>query len=327
MHTHTLNDWQHDHLFHLDAKEGERRTLWVVILTAIMMVVEISAGHLYGSMALLADGWHMGTHVAALSIAIFAYRYSRKNASNPKFSFGTGKVNSLGGFASAVSLAVVAVMIGIDSVQRLINPEQIHFNEAISVAVIGLIVNLASAWLLHGAHDHDHDGHHHHGYSQQEEHHHDHHHDNHHHDQNLRAAYLHVLADALTSVLAIVALLFGKSLGWIWMDAAMGIVGALVISRWSIGLLRETSTILLDNTANTTTINAIQGAIEKDSDNKVADLHVWKVGTKHYATIISIVTHQAKDPAHYKALLSDVSYLSHITIEVNECDGEPCLSI
>jgi cation diffusion facilitator family transporter len=238
MHQHTLNNWQHDHLFHLDAKKGERRTLWVVILTAIMMVVEISAGRLYGSMALLADGWHMGTHVAALSIALFAYGYSRKNAANPKFSFGTGKVNSLGGFASAVSLAVVALMIGADSIQRLISPEQIHYDEAITVAIIGLIVNLVSAWLLHGGHD----DHHHHDHSHGDGH--------HHHDQNLRAAYLHVLADALTSVLAIIALFFGKSFGWVWMDAVMGIVGAVVISRWSIILLRETSSVLLDNTAN-----------------------------------------------------------------------------
>jgi cation diffusion facilitator family transporter len=322
MHIHSLDRWQHDHLFHLDATEGEKRTLWVVILTAVMMVVEISAGHLYGSMALLADGWHMGTHVAALSIALFAYRYSRKNAVNPKFSFGTGKVNSLGGFASAVSLGVVALMIGADSIQRLFSPEQIHYNEAITVAVIGLIVNLASAWLLQGSHDH------HHGHDHHHSHNHEHHRDHgkaQHQDHNLRAAYMHVIADALTSVLAIVALLFGKSLGWVWMDAAMGIVGAIVISHWSIGLLKETSGVLLDNTANKKITTNIRTAIETDADNRIVDLHVWRVGAKHHATIISLVTHQPQGPEHYKNLLSSIPNLSHVTVEVNECEGETCL--
>jgi cation diffusion facilitator family transporter len=289
-----------------------------------MMVVEISAGHLYGSMALLADGWHMGTHVAALSIALFAYRYSRKNAINPKFSFGTGKVNSLGGFASAVSLGVVALMIGTDSIQRLFSPEKIHYNEAITVAVIGLIVNLVSAWLLHGSHDHHHGHDHHHDHSHK-------HHDDHgkaqHQDHNLRAAYMHVLADALTSVLAIVALLFGKSLGWVWMDAAMGIVGAVVISHWSIGLLKETSGVLLDNTADKEITTNIKTAIETDADNRIVDLHVWRVGAKHHATIISLVTHQPQGPEHYKNLLSSIPNLSHVTVEVNECEGETCLNL
>ncbi|MBF0453838.1 MAG: CDF family Co(II)/Ni(II) efflux transporter DmeF [Magnetococcales bacterium] len=318
MHIHTLDRWQHDHQFHLEAQEGERRTYWVVLLTAIMMVVEIVAGHLYGSMALLADGWHMGTHVAALSITLFAYRYTRQNASNPKYSFGTGKVNSLGGFASAVSLGVVALMIGADSLQRLFSPEKIHFNEAITVAIVGLIVNLVSAWLLHGSQAHDHH-HHHHDHQKGDSHHHG------HHDQNLRAAYLHVLADALTSVLAIVALLFGKSFGWIWMDAAMGLVGAVVISRWSISLLRETSSLLLDSTAKEEITTQIRETIESDADNRIADLHVWRVSTQHHAAILSLVTHNPQGPEHYKVLLDPISGLSHLTVEVNQCEGESCL--
>ncbi len=208
MHIHSLEQWRHDHNFNIDTSEGERRTRLVVLLTAVMMVVEIAAGYLFGSMALLADGWHMGTHVAALAISLFAYRYARQNAENPRFSFGTGKVTALGGFASAISLAMVALLMGVESVERLIAPETIRFNQAILVAVVGLVVNLLSAWLLHGgspAH-HLHDDDHHHGHPHQ-------------HDQNLRAAYLHVIADALTSVLAIIALFAGKYFDWIWMDA------------------------------------------------------------------------------------------------------------
>jgi cation diffusion facilitator family transporter len=233
MHSHSLEQWQHDHDFHLDSSHGERRTRYVVLLTAVMMVVEIAAGYLYGSMALLADGWHMGTHVAALGISLFAYGYARRHADDPRYSFGTGKVSSLAGFASAVALAVVALMMGAESVQRLLSPQTIHFDEAILVASVGLAVNLLSAWLLRDDHSHHHHGH-------DEPH--------HHHDHNLRAAYLHVLADALTSLLAIVALLCGRALGWVWMDALMGIVGALVIAKWGLDLIRETGGVLLDGT-------------------------------------------------------------------------------
>jgi cation diffusion facilitator family transporter len=332
MHIHTLDRWQHNHIFHMEASDSERRTFWVVVLTAVMMVVEIIAGTMYGSMALLADGWHMGTHVAALSIALFTYRYTKKHAFNPKFSFGTGKVNSLGGFASAVSLGVVALMIGADSIQRFFAPEKIHYNEAITVAVIGLIVNLASAWLLQGSHEHGHSHGHDHGHSHAAEHHH--HHDAHepkkgeksHHDQNLRAAYMHVLADALTSVLAIVALLFGKSFGLVWMDAAMGVVGAIVIARWSFTLLKETSVVLLDNVPGEDIINNIKTTIEADADNRVTDLHIWRIGAKHHAAIIALATHSPQKPEHYKHLLSSIKELSHVTIEVNSCEGESCLT-
>lgn len=309
MHIHTLDNWQHSHNFSVKNDKGERRTLYVLILTAVTMIVEILAGSIYGSMALLADGWHMGTHVAAFMITIFAYRYARKNASNPAYAFGTGKVSVLGGFASAVALAVVALVMLIESMQRVINPHDIHFNEAIAVAVLGLSVNIVSAFLLKDEHHHHHHG---------DEHH-------HYHDHNLRAAYLHVLADALTSLLAIVALLSGKYFGWNWLDPVMGIVGAIIITRWSYGLLKQTSPILLDGSIEEKYHSSIKKTIEKDSDNRVSDLHVWKVGANHYAAIISIVTHFPKSAEYYKGLLKDFHRLSHTTVEVNVCEGEPCV--
>ena len=312
MHTHNLNQWQHSHDFHVSSSHGERRTLHVVILTACMMVIEIGAGYLYGSMALLADGWHMGTHVAALGIALFAYSYARHHARNPRFTFGTGKVGSLGGFASAIALAVVALLMGFESVERLLAPQSIRFDEAILVAAVGLGVNLASAWLLQDGHAHSR--------------HHDHAHPGHrHHDHNLQAAYLHVLADALTSVLAIVALFAGKLFGWVWMDALMGIVGAVVIARWSLGLIRETSGVLLDGSPNKKLANDVKQAIESDADNRVTDLHLWQVGPDRVAAIISIVTHEPRDPSHYKGLLAGFADLAHTTIEVNGCAGKSCI--
>ena len=310
MHTQNLNQWRHTHDFQVGSTHGERRTLYVVALTACMMVIEIGAGYLYGSMALLADGWHMGTHVAALGIALFAYSYARHHAQNPHFTFGTGKVGSLGGFASAIALAVVALLMGFESVERLLTPQMIHFDEAILVAAVGLGVNLASAKLLQGGHEHSH--------------HHDHAHSgHHHHDHNLRAAYLHVLADALTSVLAIVALIAGKLFGWVWMDALMGIVGAIVIARWSYSLIRETSDVLLDGSPSKKLANEVKLAVESDADNQVADLHLWQMGPDRVAAIISIVTHEPRDPSHYKALLAGFSDLAHTTIEVNACGGKP----
>ncbi|MHB8790291.1 MAG: CDF family Co(II)/Ni(II) efflux transporter DmeF [Desulfobulbaceae bacterium] len=312
MHSHNLVNWQHDHDFAVIHEHGEQRTLKVLFLTAVTMVVEIAAGLAYGSMALLADGWHMSTHVAAFLIAIFAYRYARRHASDPAFAFGTGKVSVLGGFASAVALAVVALMMALESLQRIIAPQPIHFNEAIAVAVLGLAVNIASAFLLRGHHDHghDHDAEHHH----QE-----------HQDHNLKAAYLHVLADAFTSVLAIVALTAGKYAGWTWLDPIMGIVGALVITRWSWTLLRDTGPILLDGSIEEQALAAIRQKIEHKIDNRIADLHVWRVGPAHYAAIISIVTHFPQCISYYKDLLRDCSELAHITIEINTCDGEPCI--
>jgi cation diffusion facilitator family transporter len=329
MQVHPLDQWQHEHAFNLDAQEGERRTRLVVILTAVTMLVEVAAGFLTGSMALLADGWHMGTHVAALTIAVFAYRYARRHANNPQFSFGTGKVGALGGFASAVALAVVALMMGMESVGRLLSPEVIHFDQAILVAVIGLIVNLVSARMLHGAEGHAEHGHHddQDDHEDHDEHDHDHPHDHaHHHDHNLRAAYFHVLADALTSVLAIIALVAGKLLGWVWMDAMMGLVGAVLITRWGYGLVRETSGILLDSIPDAKVLGEIRQAIESDRDNQIADLHLWRLGPRDYGAIISLVTHHPHDAQHYKHLLSHVPHLGHLTVEVNRCRETSCMS-
>ena len=319
MHIKTLDQWKHQHDFAVIHEKGERRTKQVLIITAVTIVVEIIAGSVFGSMALLADGWHMGTHTAAFAITIFAYRYARRHAGNIAFTFGTGKVSVLGGFASAIALAVVALFMGFESVHRFFETPRIQFNQAIIVAVLGLLVNLICAFLLqdHGAQDHDH-GHQPPG--------HDHDHD-HHHDHNLRGAYLHVVADALTSVLAIVALTLGKFLGWYWLDPLMGIVGALVITRWSYGLLADTSGILLDKNIEQRIIAAIRDRIEMDADNRVADIHVWKLGPKDYGAIISLVTHFPKDPAHYKELLREFNQLAHITIEVNQGQGDPCIDI
>ena len=309
MHVHTLENWRHSHDYSVKNARGERRTRYVLILTALTMVVEIVAGSVYGSMALLADGWHMGTHVAAFLITIYAYRYARKHAGSPALAFGTGKVGVLGGFASAVALAVVALVMLLESMRRIIDPGVIQFDEAIAVACLGLLVNVISALLLKDDHAHTH-------------HHEDHQH--HDHDHNIRAAYLHVLADALTSLLAIVALLSGKYFGWSWMDPIMGIVGAMIITRWSYGLLRQTSPILLDGSIGAQYQAAIQDAIERDADNRVCDIHVWKVGANDYAAIISLVTHFPKAAVYYKSLLSDFHRLSHVTIEVNACDGDAC---
>jgi cation diffusion facilitator family transporter len=253
----------------------------------------------------------MGTHAAALSITVFAYSYARHHSDNPQYSFSTGKVGVLGGFASAVVLGVVALLMGGESIRRLFAPVQIQFNEAIGVAVIGLIVNLLCAYLLHGKHSHTHDQ--------------EHHHNHHHHDHNLRAAYLHVLADALTSFLAIFALLTGKHFGWVWMDPVMGIVGAAVITRWSYGLLRDTSRILLDSEVDQKTVEKVRSILESDSDNLVADLHVWQISPQQVSVMVTVVTHFPKPPDHYKKIISDFMGNAHITVEVQKCDSEPCL--
>ncbi|MBF0256597.1 MAG: CDF family Co(II)/Ni(II) efflux transporter DmeF [Gammaproteobacteria bacterium] len=326
MHSQTLEPWQHSHEFAAHNEQGERRTYYVLGLTAVTMLVEIIAGSLFGSMALLADGWHMGTHVAAFMITLFAYSYARKHARNPAFAFGTGKVGVLGGFASAIALATVALVMAVESVMRLIEPQSIQFNAAIGVAIIGLTVNLISALLLKDHHHHhDHDHHH-------DHHRHDHHeHDDHDHDHgqtpprqdhNLRAAYLHVLADALTSVLAIVALLSGKYFGWNWMDAAMGLVGAAIIIHWSLGLLRQTSPVLLDASLEEPERSRIRQVLEADRDNRVTDLHIWPLSADHYAAIISLVSHQPQPVEYYRQMLQGFDRLHHLTIEVHACPEE-----
>ena len=313
MHIHKLEQWQHGHNFFVHRKQNEKNTKKVMGLTAVTMVVEIAAGVAFGSMALLADGWHMGTHVAAFLITLFAYSYSRKHANNPDFTFGPGKINVLGGFASAVALAVVALIMAVESVGRFFSPVEIHYVQSILVAVVGLAVNVVSAFLLHGSHGHDH--HHEHSLG----------HDNHHEDHNLKAAYFHVLADALTSVLAIVALLFGSLFGWWALDPLMGIVGALVITRWAWGLLKESSAILLDAGVKSELREEIRQAIEADADNRITDIHVWKVGPHHLAALITLVTHYPRSSSEYKKLLTGFDQLKHITIEVIKCEDEPCI--
>lgn len=308
MHQHSIKQWQQDHDFVIANKQGETRTRYVLLLTALTMVAELVAGSLYGSMALLADGWHMATHVAAFLITLFAYHYANKHADNPAFAFGTGKVSVLGGFTSAVALGVVAVMMLLESLERLASPQHIQFNAAIAVAVLGLSVNIISALLLKDHHHHAHaDGH-----------------EHQHHDHNLKAAYLHVLADALTSVLAIAALVAAKFAGLHWLDPVMGIVGAIIISIWSISLIRETSPILLDGSIDKAYQDAIRDRIEQDADNRIADFHIWHVSAHHYAAIITIISDEPKPTAYYKNMLADFDRLSHLTIEVHQCQDQDC---
>ena len=304
----------HDHFFLGSNHQRNERKVWLVIaLTASMMLVEIVAGTLYGSMALVADGWHMSTHAGAMLIAVLAYRFARRHAGNPRFTFGTGKLGDLAGFASAIVLALIALLIGWESLVRLTQPIHIDFNQAIAVAVVGLGVNLVCAWLLKD--DHSHHGHHHHD--------HDRHHSNDEHhapgkgrDNNLRAAYLHVLADALTSVLAILALLLGRSYGWSWADPAMGVVGALVIARWSWGLIRDSGSVLLDAAAEGQDVRQEIREAMAPTGSQVTDLHVWQVGPGHFAAIVSLMAREPREPAHYKALLAHIHELSHVTVEV-----------
>jgi len=309
MHTHSLDQHMHDHVFLGDKhEENERRTWFVVALTLVMMVGEIAAGSLFGSMALLADGWHMGTHAAALGIAGAAYMFARRQSKNARFSFGTGKFGDLAAFSSALILGMIAVQIAYESVLRLISPVPIVYGEAIAVASLGLAVNLFSAWLLRGSHDHHHGHAHDHG--------HDHHH--HHHDNNFRAAYIHVLADAATSVLAIAALLIAMFSGWNRIDPAVGIVGSIVIASWAWTLIRDAGGVLLDVSFDNRLEQAIRARLEK-GDDRVTDLHVWQLGPGHCAAVISLVSDAPLQPAIYKERLGDLKGLSHVTVEVEHC--------
>jgi cation diffusion facilitator family transporter len=291
------------------AKAGERRTMIVVVITAVMMVIEIISGIAFGSMALLADGLHMGSHAAALGLAAFAYVYARRHAKDARFSFGTGKVNSLAGFTGAIALAAFAVIMLVESVERFMNPVTIVFNQAILVAVVGFIVNGVSMVILgghHGGGDHGHDhGHHH-------------HHDRE--DHNLRSAYLHVLADALTSLLAIVALLAGKYFGAVWLDPVMGVLGAGLVIRWSVGLLRQSGRVLLDRQAPRHVRQAVVDAIEQQGRNRIYDLHVWTIGPGYYAVEICLETAHPMNPDDYRRLLPDDLGLAHVTVEVSRLE-------
>jgi cation diffusion facilitator family transporter len=317
VHTHSIEAWQHAHNF-LGAKHGrhERRTWVVVALTAVMMVAEIVGGTMFGSMAVVADGWHMSTHAGALAIAALAYRFARHHARDPRFTFGTGKVGELAAFCSAVILAMVAAAIGYEAVTRLFAPVAIDFAQATWLAVLGLCVNLASAWLLF---DDDHHAEHGHAHDDGEAHEHAHHH--HGHDSNIRAAYVHVLADALTSVLAIVGLLAGRFYGWVWMDPLMALVGVCVILSWSVGLVRTAGTVLLDMVPDRHLVGTIRKRLEVDGD-RVCDLHLWRLGPGHAGLIASVVADRPQAPSAYKQRLEGIAGLSHITVEVHACEGE-----
>src|SRR5881628_2198940 len=302
MHRANHSQFRHSHDFVSDFTKGERRTRIVIAITGVMMVVEITTGLLSHSMALLADGWHMSTHVTAFLITAIAYYFMRRHSSSERYSFGTGKIGVIGGFASAVVLSVVALLMAGESVHRLFVPLAIHFNEAIGIACIGLLVNLGCAVLLADRHRESGGG------------------SAHREDLNLRAAYLHVLADAFTSVLAITALMGGKFFGWAWLDPVVGVVGSGVVFSWAYTLLRDTSGILLDRTpASSDLPDEIRRAVESDGDSLVTDLHVWQVGIGKYAAMISVVAHEPKSCDAYRALLRGHDELVHVTIETHLC--------
>jgi len=300
------DDDTHSHVFDFSNPVAERRTRQVMWLTAVMMIVEIAAGTIFGSMALLADGWHMSSHALALGVSAVAYALARRMADDPRFAFGTWKIEVLGGYTSAVFLLGVATYMGIESIARLVRPTDIQFDEAIPVAVLGLAVNVVSAWLLstgEAAHGHDHAGHEH-----------GHHH---HHDLNLRSAYLHVVADAVTSILAIAALIGGKYLGATWLDPVMGLVGTFLVGRWALGLLRDTGRVLLDAEMDAPVVQEVREVVlGLPQPTTVRDLHVWRVGKGKYACILSLSTAAALDARAVRSALSVHEELVHVTVEL-----------
>jgi cation diffusion facilitator family transporter len=309
----------HSHVFLGESHDrNERRTWTVIALCSFMMVAEIVGGLLFGSIALVADGLHMSTHASALLLAALAYRFARRHARDDRFSFGTGKFGDLAGFTSAIVLAMIAILIGYEAVTRFIWPVAIDFNQAIPIAALGLVVNIASAILLSGGnhqHGHNHD---HHAQARYDDgHQHDHAHATHaaHRDNNLRAAVVHVLADAAVSILVIAGLVIGRFLGWTWMDPAVGLVGALVTAAWAYTLIRDTGAILLDMTPDRGMAERMRAAIETDGD-RLTDLHLWRLGPGHLGVIVSVATRRERGPDYYQALLSRFRALSHVTVEV-----------
>lgn len=300
-----LTNCQYSHLFNEGNPLAEKKTKLAILLTFITMIAEIIGGYVFNSMALLADGWHMSSHTLALGLSVLAYVFARKYAHDNRFAFGTWKIEVLGGFTSAILLALIALLMFSHSIERLVNPSGIHYDQAIIIAFIGLLVNLACAWLLK-------DGHHHHGS-------HDHSHGHHHHDMNLRAAYIHVITDAATSVLAIIALISGKFWGAAWLDPVMGIVGAILVSIWAYGLIRDAGKILLDAEMDAPVVQEIKEVIEQSPIKaKISDLHVWRVGKEKYACIVGLVTSENISPDYFRNLLSIHEELVHITIEINK---------
>ena len=304
MHSISQQNLTHSHSFDQCSKNNERKTIMVIILTFLTMVVEISTGILSGSMALLADGWHMGTHVLALGITWLAYIMSRRYAGASTFSFGTGKFGILAGYTSALFLGITSVYMIVESVRRLINPVNIGFNEAILVSIVGLLVNVLSIWILHGNEAHHYD---------------------HHHDHNLKAAYLPVLADALTSLLAIIALLAGKYFGLTVLDPVMGVIGGVLIWRWAWGLVKSCGLILLDGNQDDKTRQAIISSIEADQDTKIIDLHLWKLNSSSLGAIITLVASSPCAPEEYRRRLRKIHNLEHVTIEPHCCMDEQCV--
>ena len=318
MHTENLSNWIHDHIFDTGNDAAERSTRVVMWITAVMMVVEIAAGWWYNSMALLADGWHMSSHAVAIGVSAMAYATARRYAKDPRFAFGTWKIEILGGFASAIFLLGVVVMMVVGSVERIVSPQPIQYQEAIVIAILGLAVNVVCALILGKAHHHDH------GHSNGHDHGHDHH--DHHHDLNLKSAYLHVIADAATSVLAIVALFGGWMYGWSWLDPVMGIVGAVLVAVWAKGLIVDTGKVLLDREMDHPVVDEIREVLETGADGgdtRIADLHVWRVGKQVYSCAMTVVTHDAAlTPDVVRERLSVHEEIVHSTIEIHHCREE-----
>ena len=329
MHNDSIAQWQHTHIFGQDRiRSGERRTLIVITITSLMMVAEIATGLAFGSMALFADGIHMGSHMVGLGISFLAYRYARRHARSQQFSFGTGKVNALAGYSSAIFLVIIALFMGYESIHRFIKPVSIEYNQAILVAVIGLVVNGASIFIL-GDKGHTHTPDQHDQVHELSDSGHEHEHENDHNpgkhthskgaDHNLTAAYLHVLTDAITSVLAIFALLGAKYLKFNWMDPLMGVVGAILVIRWSIGLIQGTIKVLLDHQIPVEIQKRIITILEGYKDTKVSDLHIWSIGPGIYSSEIGIVTKYPDSPDIYKALIPEDTGVVHATVEVHLC--------
>ncbi|PKU21615.1 CDF family Co(II)/Ni(II) efflux transporter DmeF [Telmatospirillum siberiense] len=322
-----LSSVSHDHVFLGAGHERSERQTWVVIgLCGAMMIAEVAGGALFGSVALIADGLHMSTHAGALLIAAWAYTYARRHAKDQRFAFGTGKLGDLAGFSSAIVLAMIALLIGYEAIERLVHPMPIDFDESIPIAVLGLAVNVVSAFLLSRGghhHHHGHDEHHHHDHDH--DHDHDHqahdHHDPHlshgktNRDNNMRAALVHVLADAAVSLLVIVGLLLGRCFNWLWIDPLVGMVGAVVIANWSYCLVRDTGAVLLDMTPDEGLAEEMRRTIE-DDDDRLTDLHLWRLGPGHLGAILSVVTDRPRDVAHYRERLGAFPALSHVTVEI-----------
>lgn len=323
MHSHTSHSYSHEHLSALPARRQESRARAVAAITVAMMVLELVVGTLSRSLALTADGWHMASHAGALGLSALAYWFARTRAGSNWFSFGTGKVYALAGYTNAVALLLVALWMIAEAVGRFVRPAAVRFEEALPVAALGLAVNLVCAWILRDDHHHDHDHDHHHDHHD----HHDHDHHDHDHDHaeakdhNLEGAYLHVIADALTSVLAIAALAGGRYLGWRWLDPAVAVLGSVMILRWGVGLCRSSARQLLDASAPHEDLRAVRARIEAIDDARVADLHLWELAPGQRGCVVTVVSSAPRDAAHYVEAVRAATRVGHLTVQVERCDG------